>query len=433
MSNPLIVTVGSNPLPVVISILALKPPIVHLVYTPDVSRVVNRICEYIKENKDKLPDCQTNFIELRRHTAEGIREKLVLLRDGCRTSSLNYTGGTKLMAVHTHEFWSECGGQPANASYLGADGKLYFDDPKVDPISEDQLPALSLAELCQLHFGKRPNHQGDEHLIEKRLALAKQIHQFVSGQNFEEYQKLLPPLYGDNTSVDLIEYPLECPVKCSWNAAKVVNFASKGAFFKMDLSLLFKALDIEATNIEGFSRWLEGETYTQQKSKERQKTCLKNAQWLYGGWLEVWLADQLSQARTEAGVPLFKEIHQNVVVGDKPDDFEMDVVAVQGYRLFLFSCTVDDKKHLVKSKFFEAANRTARIGGEHARAAMVCLYPHPQEVLMTVQEEHWQGYDTLRLFGAKHVQGKQAPCQVTTDGTPHAVNLLEGIKEWVLT
>lgn len=132
------------------------------------------------------------------------------------------------------------------------------------------------------------------------------------------------------------------------------------------------------------------------------------------------------------GKPLFDEVHQNVVIGDKPDDFEMDVVAVRGYRLFLFSCTVDDKNH-VKSKLFEADNRTARIGGEHARAAMVCLHKHPHKVLQTVQAEHWPGYDTLRLFGKPHVEGKEAPCQVIIGSqSPIAVTLQKGIEQWVL-
>jgi hypothetical protein len=107
---------------------------VHLIYTPDVERVVDRICAHLKE---KLPECCVNLVLIREHrSAAGIRKRLEeekKLSELCAGSNLNYTGGTKLMAVHTHAFWLENGGQKQNASYLAADGRLYFDDPGKKP------------------------------------------------------------------------------------------------------------------------------------------------------------------------------------------------------------------------------------------------------------------------------------------------------------
>lgn len=196
--------------------------------------------------------------------------------------------------------------------------------------------------------------------------------------------------------------------------------------------MLFNTLKVPAaTNIESFSQWFD-DGYSRKNSGEKKTARLKNAQWLWSNWLEVWLADQLTNAKTDDGKSLFHEVSQNVEVGTEPDKFEMDVVAVRGYRVFLFSCTVDSKNH-VKSKLFEAANRTARIGGDHARAGLVSLHERPYEVLQTVREEHWQGYDTLRLFGEPHVKGEQAPCNVEPGTTEsRKVTLLEGIRQWVL-
>ena len=423
----LIATVGSNPLPVVVSIRALEPDRLRLLYTEDVRQVTNRINDHLR---GKLPNCEILPLEIKDYQKAGsIYKTLGGITEDWATTSLNYTGGTKLMAVHVYSFWREKSGRPENASYLGSDGRLYFDAIK-EPLQEKQLPKLSLAELCQLHFDKQPKKPGDQHLDEKRLNLAKKILHFICENGFDNYRGYLPPLYCENGSAKLDGYNFAAPIKCSWNAAKEYNFKKDGAFLKMDLSQLFKNLDVKATNIEEFSGWLDGDSYNRKNSQDKAKTNLDNAKWLYSLWLEVWLADQLYRMTTSDGNKIFDEVHHNVAIGDKPDDFEMDVVAVRGYRLFLFSCTVDDKDYLVKSKLFEANNRTVRIGGEHACAAMVCLHKSPQLVLQTVQAEHWPGYDTLRLFGREHIKGEKAPCQGGEQARP--VTLLEGIREWVL-
>lgn len=366
MSTKLIITVGSSPLPVIVSILALKPSVVQFIYTPDVQEVVNRICNLLK---DKLQDCKHKFISLPEHfSSNSIVETLNnQIKESCEEYSLNYTGGTKLMAVHTYAFWREKRGQPRNASYLGSDGKLYFDAPERSPILEKDLPSLSLNEQCLLHFGGEPDKKGDEHKKPKRLELADRINGFLCEKGTKTYKDRL----------------------------------------RNDIDNFGQELGINKTEIRSNQKFLQGE------------------------WLEVWLADQLSNAKID-GKPLFDEIHQHIEY-EKKDAFEMDVIATRGYRVFLFSCTAKIKRDEVKLKFFEAVNRAARIGGEHARAAMVCLYPQPHELLKTVQEEHWPGYDTLRLFGEPHIRGKQAICRVTADKkeSPPEVTLLEGIKQWI--
>jgi len=111
---------------------------------------------------------------------------------------------------------------------------------------------------------------------------------------------------------------------------------------------------------------------------------------------------------------------------------ELDVVAIKGFRLFVFSCSVDTGKGLLKEKLFEARNRAARLGGEHAKAALVCMSGNPLDILKTVTEEHWEGHDTLRVFGADHVAGRAAPCRRGNDGRPGSdMTLVDGISDWV--
>jgi len=364
MSNKLIITVGSSPLPVVVSILHLKPSVVQFVYTDDVKQVVDHICEHLKQ---KLPDCKHGFIHLPEHFSSNSILKTLdnQIKESCEEYSLNYTGGTKLMAVHTYAFWRENKGQPQNSSYLGADGKLYFDAPEKAPVLERDLPSLSLDEQCLLHFGRTPDLKGDGHKDSDLCQLAKRIHQFGCNKGWDTYKNRLDK----------------------------------------DRSNLLQELQISGTKISTDTGFLQGV------------------------WLEVWLADQLSSVRT-GEQSLFDEVHQNVKYEGK-DNFEMDVIATRGYRVFLFSCAAKYKDKDVKIKFFEAVNRAARIGGEHARAAMVCLHPQPHELLRTVQQEHWPGYDTLRLFGEPHIKGEKAICCAKANENPVAVILLKGIEQWV--
>lgn len=424
MSQNLIVTVGSNPLPVAISILALKPKCVYLVHTPDVVKIVDRVSALLH---DKLDGCETRPVLVREHrSATEIRKALENLKVVDGSTSINYTGGTKLMAVHSRAFWKEKGGKERNASYLGADGRLYFDDPVIDPRVGENLPKLTLGDLCKLHFGEPPSSCADEHLEVKRLALSRKIRETIVDKDWKPYVDMLPPLYGDgNGKIDLPERGIK-GLYASWNASDEKNFKPKSPFTTMDLSALFSVLRVTASNLDRFSAWLRGEEYTQANNKKQTKARRDDAAWLYGKWLEVWLAGELDRAK------LFDEVHQGVEIGAKPNDCEMDVIGIRGFRVFLFSCTVDSRNDLVKSKLFEAANRTARIGGEHARAAMVCLHPKPDEVLQTVREEHWEGYDRLRLFGAPHVRGEPAACNLPSGGSSaQEVTLLDGIRRWV--
>ncbi|MBK8184410.1 MAG: hypothetical protein IPK63_16665 [Candidatus Competibacteraceae bacterium] len=365
--NTLIATVGSNPLPVIVSIRTLKPNRLWLLYTDDVQEVTNRISNHLK---GKLPNCNISPLEIKDHQkAKSIHAILGEITEDWPNTSLNYTGGTKLMAVHVHSFWKEKGGRSENASYLGSDGRLYFDDGMIR--EEKDLPSLSLDEQCLLHIGKIPHARGNHHCELEYVELAEKIYQAGCRISWGKYKQMVD------------------------KANKDKNFADVYGEIKLGLE-----------NIPDF--------------------C--NSKFLQGDWLEIWLAHQLKQIEID-GTPLFDNIEQHVKVDQDPD-FEMDMVATRGYRVFVFSCAAQSRDRDVKEKFFEVVNRAARIGGEHARAAVVCLHENPQTVLRTVQAEHWPGYDTLRLFGQAHIKGEKAPCQVGEQVRP--VTLLAGIREWVL-
>jgi hypothetical protein len=91
----------------------------------------------------------------------------------------------------------------------------------------------------------------------------------------------------------------------------------------------------------------------------------------------------------------------------------LDVVALRGHQLFAFSCgTAVDRKPL-KLKLLEIYMRARQIGGEEARAALVCPTHEPTSLEEETRNE-------LGLEGQVKVFGRQ-----------HWKDLTGNICEWV--
>ena len=57
---------------------------------------------------------------------------------------------------------------------------------------------------------------------------------------------------------------------------------------------------------------------------------------------------------------------------DTAKPFELDVVAVLGYQIVVVSCTTDKDQATVKGKAMEAIIRARQLGGDEARAIVLC-------------------------------------------------------------
>lgn len=116
--------------------------------------------------------------------------------------------------------------------------------------------------------------------------------------------------------------------------------------------------------------------------------------WLVAEWLECWTA------RALLNTGLFHEVHDSVTfqIPDWTETSEVDVVAMRGHTPFVFSCTIDDKSSMGKHKLFEVRQRANQLGGEHARAAVVCLTTSPDDLAKQLNQG-WKGYGTIEAFG----------------------------------
>ena len=85
-------------------------------------------------------------------------------------------------------------------------------------------------------------------------------------------------------------------------------------------------------------------------------------------------------------------------------EFDVDVAALQGYRLYLFSCIVGDEKgRPTKHHLFEAYTRARQLGGDEARAALVCFVQKPDAMTRELERE-WQAWGRLKVFGRDDVR-----------------------------
>ena len=97
------------------------------------------------------------------------------------------------------------------------------------------------------------------------------------------------------------------------------------------------------------------------------KKLKKLQSFITGDFLEEYIFKCLNEIKEES------EIYEIVwsLKNGKDAKFEVDVVASKNNNLYLFSCTTDKKKGIVKNKGFEAKERATQIGGKNAKAIIV--------------------------------------------------------------
>jgi hypothetical protein len=446
-----ILLVGSNPLPAALAALALRPcEGVWLVYTPQVADRAERLHRWLDaKGLSVVP------VHIRDpHDAHVIRQDLAPLAPHCKEAGISYSGGTKVLAVQAHKFWLGQGGCQAQGSYLSSDGVLWFDAEGASESLRSE-PTLALKELCDLHTGLPYHPPTDEHRNSSaRRKAADRIATHVGIHGWRAYKARLPRLYADKATVALSSgdlpgellpvatrpvgaegnEPSPVTLKCDYQAAAYdTNFANEGVFTRWPVPELCALLGVNGACLDDICSHLRGEPRPE-RHDDRKGWRLGDAKWLWGEWLEVWLAGVLEDARIEDGgsKPLFHEVHQDLKIKDpkrKPGEdpkrksgederFQADVVAVHGATAYLFTCTVDEKKGLVKSKLFEAVQRAAQLGGDHARVGVFSFTRSPDAIVKEIQQEGWDGYDDVRAFGL--------------DDLAHPDELIRKVREWVL-
>ncbi len=134
--------------------------------------------------------------------------------------------------------------------------------------------------------------------------------------------------------------------------------------------------------------------------------------WLEGGWMEVYVMQQIQVLAKQDALHL-GDVARNIIAKiklksrsqlDKAEELqqeiEIDVAFTCGYQLFVLSCSTSKEKGLGKSKLLEAAIRAEQIGGGEVRLALVSCSVKPREIEKEIADVLGR---RVRVFGRNHL------------------------------
>lgn len=364
----LFLLIGENPLPnyVAAKLLLTKGGIPHFIYTTNTEETAKRLAKILQNEPIGLKPARMRSLEGGESDAfrieEVVQQELNTITDG--KIGINYTGGTKTMAVHAYR-----------TLHYEKQGNSYQERRN---IQFSYLDPRHL-EMCIEEGSNLTRIKIDPHSIKVDLVKIFQIHGWAWLDKSE---------------------PIEVPE--SPKAAKAfANFHADGGLVKEWRNWCNDILRKNARSYKDRNKWKDEKdlqslvlpiemiaSYEPIKSalevigvngntlpfQELDFPSLREAcKWLDGEWLEHYV---LAEVQAISSV---YAIHQSASSfwirnpnNPKQTKFQFDVAFVRGYQLFAISCTTIDSKFDCKSKLFEAYIRARQLGGDEARVALVC-------------------------------------------------------------
>lgn len=379
----LFLLVGENPLPNYIAARTLLEDggTVYLVFTQHTQAQKKCLLKQIKEQKSLPIAKKIDWIDLANyesdsyHIRDRIQKKIKAISSG--RIGLNYTGGTKAMAVHAYRAVQEAqeGKPDAVFSYLDSRHlSMCIDRNEKSPISCKFELFLSFKELFNLHNLKWQNNQPpspDPTLPDAATEFAKF---YLDTELANSWKNWCKTYLRHQTKEDDQWKPedklQEKPIITLKGLAKPIK---KILCEYLDASESADILKLDVTQKKGF--------------KDLSNVCA----WLDGIWLEDYVLQQVKEVSPkyqihDKGISFRIEDPQRI----GREKFEFDVAFMVGYQLFALSCTTSSNKKLCKQKLIEAHLRARQLGGDEARVALVCFYDTPSyikaELRTTIQD-----------------------------------------------
>ena len=340
--NVAVFTVGSNPLPVyVVAEYLLKTPrqdekhfprpdYLIFVYSKETEKIQEKIQESLRDKFKQY--VRIEGVDLGNGEREedtvlnSLKNKLLNLSKSSKISTLHlhYTGGTKPMSVFSYlavkEFAQEQGIKAIFSDLHPDEAVLVSNQQCSDGLRK--IVRLNVDQIIKLH-GMDISHSGNQQLEYPDL-------------DMKSFEKVIPLLI-DKSFIKSLE--------------------EKNQIIK-ELGSIFSS--IMPKSWEEFVK----------NSNENVYNKFKN--FLNGKWLEDYMLYQLQQLQNEFFIT---DLRKSVKAKYNGRDCEIDVVAIRGYQMYLFSCTTSDDVKPVKGKAFEAIYRADQLGGSHARVIVVSLLP----------------------------------------------------------
>ncbi|MBD2471728.1 Card1-like endonuclease domain-containing protein [Nostoc sp. FACHB-145] len=399
----LFLLMGENPLPnyVTANLLLKKGGTPYLVHTTGTETQAKRLKNILDNKPISLQPAKLISLDLYEsdayHIQDEIRRKIQSLKNG--RIGLNYTGGTKAMAVHAYR--AVLSQSPADTvfSYLDA-RRLEMcidreDGERIRIKVKPELLDVKLVRLFQLHgleLKQKPTQQAQLPKLATELANIFQ-EESTAKQWFDWFYKV-------------------------FREQAYKNKLNGGGEWKSKTALLEVLTPLDNIPQEIILAFKEENFVTDDNQLSLQKVDktgtfkeIKNfCKWLDGLWLEHYVLEQVKNIAD-------KQIEDyglnfEIPIKGTRDGFEFDVAFTRGYQLFAISCSTTSNRSLCKSKLFEAYLRARQMGGDEARVALVCCFNAP---------------DTLKAEIVASTNDKK----IAVFGQEHLNNLSEEIANWI--
>ena len=380
--NMLVLLIGSNNIPNYVAAKYLLesgrddnaelpvPERLVLVFSHETEKFKESLLDCLEISREKVVEVPLGSDE---HHHENIK-KLIQSnleqqrKDHISSIHLNYTGGTKTMVLAAYD---------AVASFSSEIKEFYsYLDPenfKLVTTKGDSFPCEKDLRFCvnptvknifRLHCIDMSNHEPNEKVT-------------------PEYERLL----ADGAKFPkLASYEFQC---------ELYEFEKK-----YDIK---KQKDIKETNKEDFIALIKNYEIIEKSECLDLSECKNIYSMVAYSWIEQAVFDVLQKIKKNNAQFGLGEILWSVE-GEirKPDGsrkFEIDVMALRGYQMYVFSCTSDDNVKMCKQKALETNYRAVQMGGEHAKSILVCLGDNSIEAacLDDIQKDMAQ-FDAARNF-----------------------------------
>jgi hypothetical protein len=370
----LFLLVGENPLPNYIAARTLleEGGTVYLVFTKGTVNQKDSLKRELKNITTQLIDLsnqESNANKIRQRIGEKVNKI-----DESESIGLNYTGGTKAMAVHAYQRVKELRND-AIFSYLDARRlKMCIDQENNEPILIDLDLQISLEELFNLH---------ELYLLKDSPPSSVPILQELA----EEILKVHKQKGIDKDWKNWVSKPIGNTKNLRWcelfpNLKTMLNHYLDLTEDSPKITGLVK--EVGFTKFEDFKKWLQGT------------------------WLESYVLKAIQDKSERLGITPENSMmsfdvtdkSNPVNTKNKNDDakFEFDIAFIKGYQLFAISCTNQSKDSACKEKLFEAYLRAKELGGDEARVALVSCNDDPRKIQQELKRFGFEDIK-IRVFG----------------------------------
>lgn len=394
-SDHLFLLVGENPLPNFVAAKLLVKPDgqLYLVHSDRTRSVAERLERYWTETGSQV---KLTHVPVAEADGADIRRKIGLALKGieCGQIGLHYTGGTKIMSVHacrTMLDYQEDKRQPVTLSYLDArSSRIYIEhgggQPFVSaPVLYDVQPSIKT--IVGLHTFQLDSPIATKAMLPDLSTTLAEAHQSPkAGRAWRRW--------------------CDEELRTKTRTKKASDWDDESLLARVVLSLptddLLRVVTDKMREIFGINGdFLHlGDTSDRTGFEKAKHLC----EWFDGKWLEHHVYQLVRQIKEERPDSRLHDIGMGIRPRNEPNgpEYDVDIAAMQGYRLYAISCTTDDDPGMCKLKLFEAYVRARNMAGDEARVGLVCMAKNPENLERQVGRS-WDVEGKVRVFGRHHL------------------------------